>query len=160
MSQATVPLHEIRLPSVEKYADALERVAAELTDHERSILKTLLRVHHAAPGRVISASKLAEQMQALDFNFPNYNTVNLRYGELARKLGDELKIPPREAVQIGIFLDFVPPGFCSNAEYLWVLKQNVADAIEKLSWAEPVSHLLYPHEAIAIKNPAARVHGA
>jgi hypothetical protein len=154
-------LHEIPLPSVGKYADALERLAARLSDNERAILKALLKVHHAAPGRVISATKLADRMRDVPgFNFPNYNTVNLRYGELGRELAKELQIPPRDAMNVGIFVDFVPPDYCSNTEYLWVLKQNVSNAIEQLGWAEPVSDLLYPHEAIAIKYPAARVHGA
>lgn len=160
MDQVATRLDEIPLPTVQDYVDALRQVAGALTNQQASILKALLRAHHAAPGRVVSATKLAEEMRNHGFNFPNYNTVNLHYGNLARELGNALHIPPRDAVQVGVFVDFVPPDYASNTEYLWVLKQNVAEAIEQLNWVEQVSHLLYPHEALSVRNPATRVYGA
>ena len=153
-------LHEIVLPSVGQYVIALRRTMEHVGPKQREILQELLKIHNAAPGRVASAGKLAEGMRALHFDFPNYNTVNLHYGLLAKELAKHLPIPDRQAVEVGVFVDFVPPGYTSNTEYLWVLKQPVAEAIEVLGWVPRVSHLLYPHEALAKIDPAASVHGA
>ena len=41
------------------------------------------------------------------------------------------------------------PGQVANEHFLWVMRPNVAQAIEDLGWAPRVSHLLYPDMALA-----------
>jgi len=160
MTSKATQLHKIPLPTVEQYVEAFRKVEQRLGAKQKEILRALLEAHHRAPGRVVSATSLANEMCLKGFDFPNFNTVSLHYGILARELSEELRIPPRDAVQIGVFVDFVPPDYASNTDYLWVLKQRVAEALEQLRWVPRVSHLLYPHEALAEQDPSARVYGA
>jgi hypothetical protein len=51
-----------------------------------------------------------------------------------------------ENVKIGILVDFVDPKFAANQEFLWVMRPNVAQALEHIGWAPQVSHLLYPRD--------------
>jgi 5-methylcytosine-specific restriction protein A len=105
--------------------------------------RELLLVHHRAQARVTSATRLAEVV-----GFENYNAVNLQYGLLGRDIANQLGIELTESVAVGVLVDFVDPGVAANEHYLWVLRPNVAQALEDLGWAPRVSHLLYPELAL------------
>jgi len=90
--------------------------------------------------------------------FENYNAVNLQYGLLARQIADQLGIELNESVVAGVLVDFVDPGFAANEHYLWVLRPNVAQALEDLGWAPRVSHLMYPELALKV-HPEAVAQG-
>jgi hypothetical protein len=137
---ANMELHEILLPSVADYAAAFQAIEGRITPKQRE----LLLLHHRAQARVTSATRLAEAV-----GFENYNAVNLQYGLLARQVADQLGIDLNESVVAGVLVDFVDPGFAANEHYLWVLRPNVAQALEDLGWAPKVSHLLYPELAVA-----------
>jgi hypothetical protein len=132
-------LHEIHLPSVADYVAAFQATEARITPKQRE----LLLVHHRAQARVTSATRLAEAV-----GFENYNAVNLQYGLLARQIADQLGIELSESVVAGVLVEFVDPGFAANEHFPWVLRPNVAQALEELGWAPPVSHLLYPAFAL------------
>ena len=142
-------LHEIHLPSVADYVAAFQATEARITPKQRE----LLLVHHSAQARVTSATRLAEAV-----GFENYNAVNLQYGLLARQIADQLGIELHDSVVAGVLVDFVDPGFAANEHYLWVLRPNVAQALEDLGWAPRVSHLLYPELALNA-HAAASVQG-
>jgi hypothetical protein len=127
------------VPTVVEYARAFRALEPTMTPNQRQ----LLVVHHAAQARVMTASLLAERL-----GFESYDAVNLQYGMLARQVADQLGIDVGD-IKIGILVDFVSPGQTGNEHHLWVMRQNVAEAIEALGWVPPVSHLLYPHLAIA-----------
>ena len=128
-------LHEIHVPSIADYVAAFRAIEARLTPKQRE----LLLVHHGSQARVTSATRLAEVV-----GFEHYNAVNLQYGLLGRAVGDQLGIALTESVAVGLLVDFVNPGVAENEHYLWVLRPNVAQALEELGWAPRVSHLLYP----------------
>ena len=131
--------HEIRLPSVAEYVTAFRAIEPKITAKQRE----LLRLHHASPARVISATRLAEAV-----GFESYNAVNLQYGLLARAVARELAIELGDFVEVGILVEFVDPGFAANEHWLWVLRPNVAQALEDLGWVPRVAHLLYPDLAL------------
>jgi len=131
--------HELRLPLVSEYVAAFKAVEPRITAKQREIL---LR-HYAAPARATSASRLAEEI-----GFENYKAVNLQYGLLAEELRCQLGIELGDFVSTGVLVDFVDPGVASNEQWLWVMRPNVAQALEDLGWAPRVSHLLYPDLAL------------
>lgn len=71
---------------------------------------------------------------------------------LGRKIADQLGIDLKEFVALGILVEFVDPGVAANEHFLWVLRPNVAQALEDLGWAPQVSHLLYPERAANAHN--------
>ena len=127
-----------RVPTVAEYVTAFRAIEQQITPKQRK----LLLAHHAAQARVMTATRLAEQV-----GFDSYNAVNLQYGALARQVADQLAIEVGN-VEVGILVDFVDPGRVANEHYLWVMRPNVAQAIEDLGWAPRVSHLLYPDVAL------------
>jgi hypothetical protein len=128
-----------RVPTVAEYVTAFRAIEQRITPNQRR----LLLAHHAAQGRVLTATRLAEVV-----GFENYGAVNLQYGVLARHVAEQLAIEVGD-VEVGILVDFVEPGRVANEHFLWVLRPNVAQAIEDLGWAPRVSHLLYPDVALA-----------
>jgi hypothetical protein len=134
-----------RVPTVAEYVTAFRAIEQKMTPNQRK----LLLAHHAAQARVMSATRLAEQV-----GFESYAAVNLQYGALAGQIADQLAIEVGDVV-LGILVDFVDPGQVANEHYLWVMRPNVAQAIEDLGWAPRVSHLLHPDMALAEIRAAA-----
>lgn len=125
-------LFELRLPTVAEYVTAFRAVAPDITDRQCQ----MLRVHHAAPARTMSATRLAEAV-----GFENCSGVNLQYGLLAEKIARQLAIDLAGHVQVGILVEFVDPGHAANEHWLWVMRPNVAQALEDLGWVPRVSRL-------------------
>ena len=129
---------ELRVPSVSDYVAAFRTIEPRVTDNQRE----LLRLHHDAPARVTSATRLAT-----DVDFESYKAVNLQYGLLAQELLRALNVDLGNFVGLGILVEFVDPGFAANEHYLWVLRPNVVRALEEIGWARRDSDLLYPESA-------------
>ena len=129
---------QLRVPSVSDYVAAFRAIEPRVSEKQRE----LLRVHHDAPARVISATRLADTV-----GFENYNAVNLQYGLLAQEILRALNVDLGDFVAVGILVEFVHPGSAANEHYLWVLRPNVVQALEDLGWARRDSHLLYPESA-------------
>lgn len=130
-------LHEIRLPHIAEYVTAFRAIEPRITEKQRRMLE----LHHAAPGRVMSATRLAEEVE-----LANFNEANLHYGLLAEEVCKQLAVSLD--TDLGILVMFVPPGVASNKHWLWAMRPNVAQALEDLGWVPRVSHLLYPHLAL------------
>jgi len=104
----------------------------------------MLLFHHSAPGRVVSATLLANEA-----GFDGYEGANLQYGRLGSELLKELHIELEEgAAKCGILVEFVNPKFAANQDWLWVMRPNVAQALEEIGWAPRILHLLYPADAL------------
>jgi len=140
--------HQLRLPTVAEYVTAFRAIEPEITEKQHE----MLRVHHAAPARTMSATRLAEAV-----GFENFNGVNLQYGKLADKLARQLALDLADHVHVGILVEFVDPGHAANEHWLWVMRPNVAQALEDLGWAPRVSHLLYPDLALESQRDEATV---
>jgi hypothetical protein len=131
--------HQIRLPAIAEYVTALRAVESEISEKQRA----MLRAHHASPARTISATRLAEAV-----GFESFNGVNLQYGLLADKIARQLAVDLTDHANVGILVEFVDPGYAANEHWLWVMRPNVAQALEDLGWVPRVSHLLYPDLAL------------
>ncbi len=141
-------LLEARVPSAQEYARAFRALESTITANQR----TLLRVHHAAPARVISATRLAESV-----GFDGYGAVNLQYGKLGLEVAKALGYDLGERVKVGMLVEFVDPKYAANEHWLWVMRQPVVQALESIGWVDGTSHLLYPDEAAdALATQAAK----
>ncbi len=130
---------DLRVPTVSQYVAAFRAIGPRITPNQRK----MLLFHHRAPGRVVSASLLAEEA-----DFEGYGGANLQYGLLGSELLKQLRMElPEGAAKCGILVEFVDPKFAANQEWLWVLRGNLAQAIEELGWVRKTSHLLYPGDA-------------
>ena len=45
----------------------------------------------------------------------------------------------------------IAPDNYSTKEWLWVMRENVAKALEKLGWVKKTSHLFYPNGVVGPK---------
>lgn len=46
--------------------------------------------------------------------------------------------------ELGVLVDFVYPNQAANAQFLWMMREQVAIALEELGWVPRVSMYLYP----------------
>jgi hypothetical protein len=128
---------EMTVPAVAEYVSALR--AIQITDNQRK----MLRFHHSSPGHVVSATLLAREA-----GFEDFSGANLQYGLLAAEVLRQLGRDLGDRVKIGILVHFVDPHFAANAEFLWVMRPQVVEALEELGWVQKTSHLLYPDETL------------
>lgn len=114
--------------SPEQFERALSSLAARLTpEHLR-----LLVGHYHAPGRRFTATEAAAAV-----GYSSYRAVNLQYGRLARAVADALRLPMPEASVSTVLVTFIPPGAEGNLEWLWVMRPELAAALESLGWVRP-----------------------
>jgi len=118
-------------PEVEEYVRALQNILkAKLPDSYLAMLKA----HYHAPNRTITATQLAKAANISE-NW-NYNSANLHYGSLGKRLNEEVPIQlltrkngkpiPTSAIATA--------GDLSLAEehWQWIMRPEVAKAIEQL----------------------------
>ena len=131
----------VLLPSLDAYVAAFQALEdkGKITDKQHQMLK----VHHAAPGRAVSATTLAEAV-----GYAGYSSANMQYGKLAHALSRELGVN-LPSVQVGLLAQFVYPAQAKNDQFLWLLRERVALALEELGWVQQVSQYLYPDLALA-----------
>jgi hypothetical protein len=130
---------EILLPSVRDYERAFRAVERKISSNQRKMLE----FHHAQPARTVSATKLAEHI-----GWSDYGAVNVQYGILAHSICRELGIDLGENVKAGVLVDFAYPHQAANMQFLWVMREHVAIALEELGWVPRVSQFLYPDLAL------------
>lgn len=111
------------VPSAERYADAFYEIkeSGRLPD---SYLK-ILRAHYFAPDRTVTATQLARAV-----NYSNYNSSNLHYGKLGRRVGEQLGWQPEQ--KSGVLVTFEH----REGEWHWTMLPQVAQALEQLGWVE------------------------
>ncbi|WP_156035035.1 hypothetical protein [Terrabacter tumescens] len=124
-------------PSVDDYVGAFDSI--NVTAKQRAMLE----FHHAAPGRAVSATTLASAV-----GFSNYTSANLQYGKLAGHVAGALGLVVPEHVLVGVLVTFVYPDQAKNEQFLWVMRERVALALEELGWVPKVSQYLYPDLAM------------
>lgn len=112
------------VPSVARYVDALRQLEASIHPNH----KKLLQAHYAAPDQTMTARELAAAV-----GYPNHHSVNLQYGQLGERLR-ELMAYRGDGQASYVFAAFVPPRVAGNEEWLWVMHENVARALEQLGW--------------------------
>jgi hypothetical protein len=85
--------------------------------------QVFLREHANAPGRALTARKLAEAV-----GYQNYGGINLQYGLLAKRIGQALGI---EDARLSILVDFVRPRAVTNSEWVLVMHPQFAEALKQ-----------------------------
>lgn len=89
--------------------------------------RLLLVEHYRAPRHTVTARSLAWSV-----GYASYGAVNLQYGILARKIceifGQRLKY------HVLIVAEFVSPKDDPRGEILWVMRSELARALEELGW--------------------------
>ncbi len=105
------------------YQRALRAVGANLTSRQLD----MLRAHHAAPGRALTARQLAAAV-----GYQSYRSTNLWYGRLAGAVCRELGLAL--TTHLFVICEFGPPTAASDGEWLWVMRPAVGEALEDLGW--------------------------
>jgi len=130
--------HTIRTPTVRQYVAAFKAL-----DDRKAISpkqRAMLAHHHAASAHSVSATLLARKA-----GYKNYRAANSQYGRLGCKIAAEIPVHlPAGYSGVGVIVDFVEPRYAGNEHWLWVLRPNVAKALERLGWVEARTNLLYP----------------
>jgi 5-methylcytosine-specific restriction enzyme A len=118
-------------PSAEQYEAAIRELGG-ISETQR----LMLRLHYHAPARVITASQLARAV-----GYDHYAVANSQYGWLGRMIGNQLGYNPTED-RVGTLVTFD----YRQGEWHWLLRPEVAEALESLGWVEEPNWLL-PEEA-------------
>lgn len=108
------------VPSAEQYAAAF-RAAGDLPDTYRK----MLRFQYWEPRRAVTVRRLSHAA-----NYENYNAANLQYGTLGRLIGEQLNWYPSRP-----YFNVLSTGKrVANEEYNWIMRPQVAQALEQLGW--------------------------
>jgi predicted HNH restriction endonuclease len=124
-------------PTADRYVAAF-RTVSNMTDRHVQ----MLRVHYHAPERTVTAKQLANLV-----GYSGYSVVNAQYGRLARLLGEQLGYNP-EPERLGALVRFEK----RQDEWHWLMRPEVAEALERLGWVEGPAILL-PEEIAATTGP-------
>lgn len=123
---------------MEQYVEAFQSVIAHVSDLQRK----MLYAHYHAPERCLSAAQLAKAV-----GLANHSAANLHYGTLARCLCSVLGKQPGSD-NLFILVSLIAPGERGNEHWLWVMRPQVAQALQQLGWtndsAEALSALTPP----------------
>lgn len=112
------------IPRPEEYERAFLAIEGRITPAQMAMLQT----HYHAPGRVITATNLAHAV-----GYEIYQAANLHYGLLAQMVREELGRPD-SGTELDVLVSFVWPHTQSNAQFLFVMRDEVARALEALGW--------------------------
>lgn len=124
-------------PAAGRYAAAFRAVSG-LTDRHFQ----LLRLHYHATERTVTAKQLAELV-----GYSSYHVANVQYGRLGRLVGEQLDYNP-EPERLATLVTFDK----RSGEWHWILRPEVAQALESLGWVES-DRVLLPEEIAAAAEP-------
>ncbi len=125
------------VPSPEQYVSAFRKL--------RNVSDTqiqLLRLHYHAPERTITATQMAHAV-----GYSHYSIANSQYGRLGRLVGEQLKFNPTKE-WLGALVTFEK----RQGEWHWIMRSQVAEALERLRWVEGPTILL-PEEIEVATTP-------
>ena len=112
-------------PSSQQYREAFAAIRDQITVNQL----LLLQRHYHAPGRTITARRLAECV-----GYANYGGVNAQYGALAKHLCDALQVRFEEEYWVTIVAMFARDPDVEGGELQWVMRPQVAHALAALGW--------------------------
>jgi hypothetical protein len=108
-------------PTIAQFRRALDAIGAPGGSQQK-----FLRAHHKARGRAATTTQLARAAQ-----YRGPTGVNLRYGMLANRIGQELGV--RDA-NLELLCDFVYQRDGRTPGTVLVMKPRFAAALEKAGW--------------------------
>jgi hypothetical protein len=118
------------IPTPEKFAATFDemRRAGTLTDIDRE----MLLCHYKAPGQSLTTGQMSSLMGWRG------QYANRRYGELGRKLGATIPWVPTEREGFdGFHVSTLILGSRPDALFVWTLRPQLSDALERLGWVSP-----------------------
>ncbi|ARA91769.1 HNH endonuclease [Rhodothermaceae bacterium RA] len=115
--------HSPHTPDAGDYLEALKQVGS------RNHYISMLQAHYHAAERTITPKQMAHAV-----GYAHFGSANLHYGILARKVGDVLNYHPQPE-SLGTLVIFEK----RQGEWHWIMRQEVAHALEMLGWVNPVT---------------------
>lgn len=122
-----------KVPSVSAYIAAFREIERKITRNQRRMLEA----HYTSHCRVTTASDMAIRLGYRDFQ-----GANAQYGRLGSMVSDAMGLGRLGVITLTLM---VPPDNFATTEWLWVMRENVAKALERLGWVEKRSLLFYPN---------------
>ena len=103
----------------QQFASALSQVS--LTEKQHAVL----RAHYEAPHRALTVTMMAKAAR-----YKNYGGINLQYGGLAKRLGDNLGVKTgQKKAHLGFLCDFVEPKALTNSEWILIMRPEFAQGL-------------------------------
>ncbi|GAB4403396.1 MAG: hypothetical protein OHK003_31260 [Anaerolineales bacterium] len=128
-----------KVPTVKEYVAAFQKIESKMTAKQ----KQMLIEHYNSNCHVTTATDLA---LLVDYN--NHSAGNSQYGSLGSMVSQELGLGKLGVITLVLM---IAPDNYSTKEWLWVMRENVAKALEKLGWVKKTSHLFYPNGVVGPK---------
>ena len=121
------------IATVEQFKTALKAVKNRVGIIGKSL--DMLSAHYRAPNHTISSTGLAKEL-----GWASFSSVNLRYGNLARDVAEELriKLPPTPSGDphwwrtLAYGNDGMPQA--DDGCYEWIMRPELVQALEELKW--------------------------
>src|SRR5690349_9466893 len=121
------------VPSVEDYVAAFRMIEERITRNQRQMLIE----HYNSYCHITTATDMA-----IAVGYTGFIAANGQYGRLGSMVSNSLGLGSLGVITIALM---VPPFGKVIGEWLWVMRANVAEALEQLEWVEKSSHLFYPN---------------
>jgi hypothetical protein len=111
-------------PSSQQYREAFAAIRDQI--HVNQLL--MLQRHYHAPGRTVTARRLAEAV-----GYAGHGGTGLQYGGLAKRLCEALQVQMEEE-QVYILAMFTRDPDVEGGELQFIMRPQVARALEALGW--------------------------
>jgi len=128
-----------KVPSVKEYVTAFRKIENKMTEKQ----KQMLVEHYHSNSHVTTATDIAIKV---DFN--SHGGANIQYGMLGSMVSEALGLGRLGVITLTLM---IAPDNYSTKEWLWVMRENVAKALEELGWVKKTSHLFYPNGMVGPK---------
>lgn len=119
-------------PSTQAYVTAFRKIEANMKETHRKMLAE----NYNAPCHAATAKSIG---QAAGYN--GFQAANLQYGHLGTMVAEEMGL---DVKGVEMLAHMIGPNQLTNTEWLWIMRTNVAAALEELGWVEKRSHLFNP----------------
>lgn len=114
------------IPSVSDYVRGFKAIQRSMADSHFALLKE----HYRATDLTITATDLAKAV-----GYKGFQGVNLQYGKMGKMLRTALNYTG-EGQESYILAYFIPPGEQGNTDWLFIMHEEVAEALELLGWVK------------------------
>jgi hypothetical protein len=126
------------VPSVEEYVAAFNEIKDQMTPKQFLMLKE----HYNSFCYITTATDLAIKVE-----YDGAGGAKLQYGKLGSMVSNALGLGSLAVITLALM---TPPDNYAVKEWLWVMRANVAEALEKLEWVEKTSHRFYPNGVVGV----------
>ena len=87
-----------------------------------------LRAHCQAPGKALTAAKLAKAAK-----YKSWHAINLHYGLLAESVG---QVIGRKGEGLSLLLEFAKPKSITNEQWVLVMRPEFVSALRMAGWVK------------------------